>query len=343
MTEPTGELGQSELDVVICTFDNASMLDRVLGALGAQRPAAGRWSVLVVDNNSRDHTQEVISRHSESGAIPGLRRVEEPTQGLTPARLCGVRATSAPWIAFVDDDCILAEDWIASAIDFARSHPDCGGFGGRVVPTYVEERPAVLARYGWAFAEQDLGDVPVTVDCLVGAGMVVNRAALRESGWTEAPFFADRVGRKLVSGGDVEIALRLAGTGRPLLYTPACTVQHIIPAGRTRMPYLLRMTRGLGVSQSLAQALTWRGPRRAWARRASRDVLVSAVSVLRMVKQAMRGPEACQDAMLGASYEVGRWVGMARVAVLLARGRCEFFGRDRPQANRHGRHAIHAA
>ncbi len=335
--------GQGDLDIVICTFDNAVMLHRVLAALGAQRGAAGRWSVLVVDNNSTDDTQDVISRHLTSGAVPGLRCVREQRQGLTPARLRGVRSTTAPWIAFVDDDCVLDEGWVAGAIDFIREHPESAAFGGRVVPTYVEEPPAVVARYGWAFAEQDLGDVPVPVDCLVGAGMVINRAALEESGWSEEPFFADRVGRKLVSGGDVEIALRLAGTGRPLWYTPACVLQHVIPPRRTAMPYLVRMTCSLGVSHSLAQALTWRAPRRAWARQASSDLLRSLLGVAGAAKRTVDGPEGRQDFMLASSYELGRWKGIARVALLAARGRCEFFGGDRPRSARLGGHAVRAA
>ncbi|MDQ4142428.1 MAG: glycosyltransferase [Actinomycetota bacterium] len=324
--------GRASLDVVICTFNNAAMLDRVLAALAAQRPAAGEWGALVVDNNSDDETQDVVSRHMEARTIADLRQVRETTQGLTPARLRGVESTTAPWIAFVDDDCVLDQGWVAAAIDFAASHPDCAGFGGRVVPTYIEAAPPVLARYGWAFAEQDLGDEPVQVDCLVGAGMVVRRAALQESGWTAGPFFADRVGKKLVSGGDVEIALRLAGTGRPLWYTPTCSLRHLIAGHRTSMPYLLRMTRSLGVSHSLAHALTWRAPRRAWARAVARDLAASALTVLRRMRSLVAAGESRQDAMLAISYEWGRWQGMARVAVLLAAGRCQFFGGDRPRS-----------
>ncbi len=332
MSDPVIPLADVELDVVICTFDNAHMLDRVLVALAAQRPAGGRWRVLVVDNNSTDDTPEVVERHLATGAVPGLRRVEEPTQGLTPARLRGVRATTAPWIAFVDDDCILDARWVERALAFARSHPECGGFGGRVVPTYVETAPAVVARYGWAFAEQDLGDAPATVDCLVGAGMVVNRVALAESGWTTLPLLADRVGRRLVSGGDVEIALRVAATGRPLWYVPGCELQHVIPARRTTVPYLRRMTRSLGVSSSLASALTWRDSRRAWLRAATADLLASLLTVAKLVRRVRTGPEARQDVALAASYEWGRWLGTARIAGLLVRGRCELFGRARPVA-----------
>ena len=320
------------VDVVICTYDNATLLDRCLTALGAQEPAGGPWGVLVVVNNSGDDTREVVARHQAAGRVPSLRSVDEPVQGLTPARLRGVASTTAPWIAFVDDDCLLDERWMAEALAFAAAHPGAAGFGGRVVPTFGDgaHARALPAGYGWAFAEQDLGDDHVTVDCLVGAGMVVSRVALQETGWLDGPLFADRIGRRLVSGGDVEIALRLAATGRPLWYTPACRLAHVIPPGRTATPYLARLTRSLGVSWSMASALTWPGSRRSWARRSLRGLLVDAVALLRRAPRRVGQAEGRRDLLLAASYEQGRWTGAAGVALLLVRGRCAFFGRARP-------------
>jgi len=318
----------TELDVVICTYDNPVLLDGVLDTLANQRDVGAGWSVTVVDNNSPAETRAVVERHRVGGRIPGLRRVVESEQGLTPARLRGVRCTAARWIAFVDDDCMLADTWIHSALEFARTHEDCAGFGGRVIPDYLGPPPEVVRRrYGWAFAEQDLGHEPVTVDCLVGAGMVVNRTALVESGWPNGPYFADRIGRNLVSGGDVEIALRLAATRRPLWYAPACGLRHVIPARRTETRYLRRMTFGLGVSYSLAQALVSPRSRRRWLRSTVEDLMRSAVELVRAARRAFSGSEGRIDAQLATGYELGRWVGAGRVATLLLRGRCDFFGR----------------
>jgi glycosyltransferase involved in cell wall biosynthesis len=322
--------------VVICTFDNARLLDLVLDGLAAQAGVAARWSVLVVDNNGGDDTAQVVERHRRRGAIPGLRRVEEHVQGLTPARRRGVAATSAPWIAFVDDDCVVDGDWIRHALAFAAAHPGSGGFGGRVVPVHAEGASALAGRFGWAFAEQDLGDDPVVVDCLVGAGMVLNRAALEASGWPAGPFFADRVGRKLVSGGDVEIALRVAATGHPLWYVPSCRIHHLIPAHRTTLRYLARLTKGLGVAASLADALTWPRSRRAWLRAQPGELANGVAPVLRAAGRRLWRRQGGGDAVLAASYEAGRWIGVARVVRQLAGGGCDFFGQARGRVVRTG-------
>src|SRR5690606_18876290 len=221
------------LDVVICTYDNARMLDRALAALARQEaPEAARWSVLVVDNNCTDDTAAVVEAHRAAGAVPGLRRVVEPEQGLTPARLCGVRHTAGDWVAFVDDDCLLREDWVRRAAAFAAAHPACGAFGGRVVLDWEAPPPSFVRRHGYAFAEQDHGEAAREVTYLVGAGLVVRRAALEACGWTRRQYLGDRVGRRLVSGGDVEITLRIHGAGFPLWYHPDCVLRHVIPASR---------------------------------------------------------------------------------------------------------------
>ncbi|HYO61522.1 MAG TPA: glycosyltransferase, partial [Actinomycetota bacterium] len=111
MTEPVS------IDVVVCTYDNAASLELVLGALARQAvPADVDWGVLVVDNNCTDGTPALLERLGAEGSLP-LRVVRETVQGLTPARRRGVAETSRDWIAFVDDDCVVGDDWVAQAAD----------------------------------------------------------------------------------------------------------------------------------------------------------------------------------------------------------------------------------
>src|SRR5690349_20421940 len=104
------------IDIVICTYNNAAMLDRALTALANQQVSSPvNWRVLVVNNNCTDCTVSVVEKHIRSGRISGLHMVMEPQQGLNFARACGVQNTSGRWIAFVDDDCLLKPDWIEQA------------------------------------------------------------------------------------------------------------------------------------------------------------------------------------------------------------------------------------
>lgn len=257
------------LDVVICTYNRASELDRVLEALARQRGTADlSWSVLVVDNASTDATPEVVEVHRARGTLPGLERVVETEQGLTPARRRGVAETSGDWVAFVDDDNLLEPDWLAGVAAATQDRPRIGGVGGRVVLDWAAPPPAFLHGFGFCYAEQEHGDEAREVDNLTGAGMVLRRAALAECGWLDQPLLLDRVGRGLVSGGDVEIAQRVRAAGYTLWYTPAAVLRHHIKASRMTRGYLLRANAGLGASETLVSALTWPGTFDDWRRAA---------------------------------------------------------------------------
>jgi len=241
------------IELVICTYNNAKLLDRALECLSRQTAPVDRWSLLVVDNNCTDETPEVVERHRKEGRIPGLRRVVEPQQGLTAARLCGVRSTEAVWLAFVDDDCFLDENWVSSALSFAEAYPGCGAFGGRNVVSWEVPPSEFLAKYASHFAAQDHGSTPRLLGerCLLaGAGLVINRQALERSGWLEGQFLGDRQGKKLTSGGDEEILLRLRKAGFALGYAPDCLLYHFIPKRRISEAYLIELFYEFGVARS---------------------------------------------------------------------------------------------
>lgn len=316
------------LDVVICTYNHADLLDRTLTALAAQRVAEDiTWSVLVVDNNCTDATPDVVAKHVSGGRIPGLRRIREPEQGLTPARHAGVRHTTAPWIAFVDDDCLLAEDWVAEAVPFLQAHPDAGGLGGRVVLDWEEPPPSYVHGYGWAFAEQNLGPAASRAGSLVGAGMVVRREALHVTGWLDRPLLDDRIGEQLVSGGDVEIALRIRGAGYALWYNPSCVLRHVVPAYRTERRYLMRIVRGLGVSHILADVLLCSEGYSAWRRASLSRLRADTARVVRQIGRALRSRRSYTPALIDASFVRGNWEGIQQVLRMAPPRRAELMGR----------------
>lgn len=298
----------TSIDLVICTYDNAALLERTLEAVSRLRiPPGVRCGVLVVDNNCTDGTPEVVDRWAASFPLP-LRRVREPVQGLTPARLRGVTETDGEWIAFVDDDCLLAEDWVEQAARFAAEHPACGAFGGRVVPEWETEPPPYVLAHRYAYAAKEHGDTPHRRPWLAGAGMVVRRAALTACGWTDRQHLQDRVGGRLVSGGDVEIGMRIAA-GHEVWYVPQCTLRHVIPARRMTRPYLRRITRGLGASRHHAAALAWTRSYPAWLLWS----LAGSLGFLAMgVRRALR-PAGGFDPALAFSPLLGWWAAMGEM------------------------------
>jgi len=314
------------IDIVICTYNRAEALDHVLGALASQAIAKGvAWSVLVVDNACTDRTWEVVQSHQSRSRLPGLRRIVEPRQGLTHARQRGVHETSGDWIAFVDDDNLLEPDWISAIADAIRAHPEAGGIGGRVVLDWEQPPPAFLDGFGFCFAEQDRGAQTTVVDNLAGAGMVLRRTALVGCGWVERPLLADRIGKKLVSGGDVEIAQRIRGCGYPLWFTPHAVLRHRIPASRTTRRYFLKVNAALGASEALVGALTWPGDHDSWRRESWSTARRKAAWAAEEVGRALRR-RGLTPALGWTAQAVGFLNGLKTIALMDSEHRSAVFG-----------------
>jgi len=296
------------IDLILCTYNNAALLDRTLDAIAKQKVSANaRWQVLVVDNNCTDQTQEVIAEHVRSGEI-SLRTVSEPRQGLTPARLCGVKNTEGEWIAFVDDDCLLAEDWVEAAARFAAGHPACGAFGGQVILEWETAPPPYAANRRYAYAGKYHGETAHRRPWLAGAGMVVRREALSDCGWIDRQFLEDRIGRRPVSGGDMEIGLRIAAR-HEVWYNPECKLRHVIPERRMTRQYLRGITFGLGASRHNAMALTWKGSYPAWLIYGALYSLgLGALGLRQFVREALQHRSV--DILLNVSPVRGWWAAM---------------------------------
>ncbi len=241
-----------DFSVAVCTYNHAPLLRWTLeGLTRLAIPEGLAWELVVVDNNSTDTTRQTAEAFA--GRLP-LRYVFEPAQGLSHARRRAVRTTASEWLAFVDDDCWLDADWLTEAVRFCREKPMAGAVGGRVRLLW-EAPPSLLARQcAGSLAQQDHGDIPLPMPSegytyLVGAGLVVRRAALAASGWLETRYLPDRCGRMLGSGGDSEMVLRIRNAGHALWYNPAMRLWHWIPRRRTTFAYLCRLKRGMGHSQ----------------------------------------------------------------------------------------------
>lgn len=314
------------IEIVICTFDNRALLERTLESVAAQQvPSSLPWGCLVVQNNCGDGTPDLVDRVMEAGRIPGLRTVNESVQGLTPARAAGVRHTTAPWVAFVDDDCALSPDWVAKVGDLTRRHPMAAALGGQVILDWERDPPDWLGPYGYCFAEQRLGAREKEVAFLVGAGLVVRRQALEESGWSRFQWVQDRIGKRLVSGGDVELVLRIGATGYPLIYAPQLQLLHRVPVARTQRPYLTRMHIGLGGSAAYADVLTARSPG-AWRRTVWSTTGREGAAVIRAAVHAVRRWGRPVDVLMKAAFALGYVQSAARLALKVHRTNRGFLG-----------------
>lgn len=240
------------ISVVLCTHNPRSgPLRRVLQSLAAQTLAGHRWELLIVDNASVPALAERREFDDLLAELPA-RVLCEPRLGLTPARLCGFAAARAPFLVLIDDDTVPEKDYLEEALRLSDANPQVGAAGGRILGEFERQPAAWLNEALGCLALRDFGERPIRAliyntlgpwePC--GAGMLLRSEVARAyAEATSDPVRArlDRVGAALTSCGDTDIARTAGDLGYYLAYEPSLRLTHLIPAGRLRMGYLIRL------------------------------------------------------------------------------------------------------
>jgi glycosyltransferase involved in cell wall biosynthesis len=145
--ESQSETGQPDLvadtlrfSVVMPAYNEAAFIGESLRSL-LQQDFAGRYEIIVVNNNSTDATGEIAESF-------GVRVVSEPEPGVCFARQRGTAAARGQIVLSTDADTIYPRNWL-SRIDAAfRRSPNVVGVGGpcryRNPAWWVDMFPRVL-------------------------------------------------------------------------------------------------------------------------------------------------------------------------------------------------------
>jgi glycosyltransferase involved in cell wall biosynthesis len=229
---------QPELCVVISTYNRADVLTGAIESLLEQDVDHDRYEIVVVDNNSTDGTRHVVESFVDRSPPP--RYLFEPRQGVSYGRNSGILATSAPVIAFTDDDVRVSRTWVSTILTVLAAHPEAACVGGKVLPGTVAAWPSWLTREHWApLALLDYGDSPLYVNanrrlCLITANVAFRRSVFARIGMFSTEVQA--VGRD-VATEDHELHLRLWRDGGQGLYWPELTATAEIEPARMRRSY----------------------------------------------------------------------------------------------------------
>jgi len=161
---------QDPVVAVICSRDRLELLEGALTSLSrAVRPCD---QVVVVDSASVRHGAAEMARDAGFGFV----RVEEP--GVSRAKNAGIAASSAPIVAFTDDDCRVEPSWFARiAAEFVD--PTVGFLTGKVVADRQTKLPLSVTDDD---RHQRFESVSDPFDLAHGANMAWRRTALSDIG-----------------------------------------------------------------------------------------------------------------------------------------------------------------
>ncbi len=241
MTQTNAPLDAS---VIICTFNRADSLYDTLCAVQRQETHPERnWEVIVVDNNSNDHTRSVVE--AVQGEWPLLRYTFEANQGLSHARNHGIALAKGQVILFTDDDVLPEADWVETTLNGLVRY-DADACGGYIAPIWETPPPNWLNERFYGFLairteRQDDFVIQAHRDLPFGANMAFKHDVFDRVGTFDVR--RGRMGQALFGGEDLDMFERLLAAGFKVVFLGRSRVHHKVESYRLKKQYFRRWRR----------------------------------------------------------------------------------------------------
>jgi glucosyl-dolichyl phosphate glucuronosyltransferase len=243
--------------VVIAAYSNERLSDTLQAidsVLCQSHP--DKEIVLAVDHNAGLYQQ---LRLKVPGGVKVVLNDGEP--GLSATRNTGIEISRGEIIAFLDDDAVAKEDWLAK---LARHYTDPAvmGVGGMAVPQWTKQEadwlpPELYWVIGCTYRGYADGRV-ANVRNIHGNTMSFRREVFDKIG-----LFSTRMGHtnNLLGGDETEFCIRLTSRmpGARILYDPAVVIYHKVPPSRLTLRYLVGRAYGEGLSKGMMGSMVQSG------------------------------------------------------------------------------------
>lgn len=205
------------ISLVICTRNRANHLSETLRSL-TKMQVGSNWELIIVNNGSTDNTAEILNKYQSEISHP-FEIVNESTPGVGRARNAGWRIARGRFIAFIDDDCYPAQDYLPSMLKCFESE-EIGFVGGRVLLHDPTDFPITIQTLERTVELFPGGFVPAGL--IHGANFAFRRSALEQ-----VCGFDERMGKGTpFACEDVEILPRILVKGYKGVYNPRPLIYH---------------------------------------------------------------------------------------------------------------------
>ena len=188
--------------------------------LSLSRQTRPDFEVVIVDNSGHG----LVRRN---GTAPGVRVIENPCNaGFGAAINQGVRASTSPFVATLNDDAVAHPGWLAALVSALSARPDAGMCASQVRlfgEARLDSAGMLVAGDGSSKQRGHAGlpeDFPVTEEVLLASGSAAlyRRSMLEDIGGFDDDFF--------LYCEDTDLGLRARWAGWKCLYVPEAVVEH---------------------------------------------------------------------------------------------------------------------
>jgi GT2 family glycosyltransferase len=240
------------ITAIICTYNRYDVLRDAIRSLQTQTLDPSRYEILVIDNTADNEARAAFWQDYRLPA--NLRVILEDTPGLSRARNIGMRAASAPLLAYIDDDAVAIPEWLEALVETFATISDACIVGGPVDPVWPGSAPPWLHEWLRGFLTiVDLGPQQRPLDdheWLAGTNIAFRKSALEAVGG-----FSETLGRvkgTLLSNEELVVSERIRNLGFSSYYVPSARVFHRVHPDRVSQPWMRKRVGWQVVSDLMA-------------------------------------------------------------------------------------------
>lgn len=247
-----------QIAAIICTHNRDAYLGAAIDSLLSQD--CDNFEVVVVDNASSDRTREIVEARISH---PHLKYVYESVIGLSVARNTGAKQTTAPVLAYLDDDAVASPQWLSVLLEAYQQNEKLAVAGGKVTliwPPGIEPPNWISPELAGNLGLYDLGDQVLQIQepglTPRGLNYSIRRTFLEQIGGFDPNL--GRKGKKLLSNEELYMTELAIEQGWQVAYLPDAVAAHNVALERLKASWFLQRSWWQGISECYREEVAGR-------------------------------------------------------------------------------------
>ena len=245
----------TRFSVVICTRNRMRFLAQAIESVISQNYDVDRYELIIIDNGPSTDIRRLVEEYSETAPVT-ISYYVEPRLGVSFARNLGIERARYEYVAFLDDDAVAEQDWLA-AFDYAIREYGAVAAGGPVEPVFEAgtELPAgwneIRKLYGFDHGTLYPGQTVVRIHwpLWLGGGNSVYSKELIQNHGSFRTDFGPRGGHYRIAA-DVDLNVRLEHAGVPIYYVANAKIRHNLAEERFSKRFIWRRMYCAGITNA---------------------------------------------------------------------------------------------